>query len=66
VFLPDVADARLARGVRLDDRARVVGRAVVHDDALPARVGLRGEAVESLADEVPVVVRRDDDADERL
>jgi hypothetical protein len=65
VLLPDVADARVSGRVSLDDRARVVLRAVVHDDALPGAVGLRREARERLADEVPVVVGRDDDADQR-
>ena len=58
--------ARVSRGDRLDDAARVVGGAVVDDDDLQVRDRLGEDALERLADGVGMVAVDHQDADEGL
>src|SRR6185312_9739849 len=65
IFLvPEEAQARIAEAG--ERRARAVGRAVVDDEALPARVGLRQHGAHRGGAGGGAVVRRDDDRKERL
>jgi len=60
----DVAQPRIGRKAG-DHLIGVVGRRVIHDDQFELRKILAEDARDCLADVVRVVVRRDDDADER-
>jgi len=63
VLLADVTDPVPVRRQRPD---RVVGRPVVHDDDLEARVALREHAVDRLGDQIRAVVGGNDHAESRL
>jgi hypothetical protein len=54
-------NARVPAGIVCRDPGRVVGRAVVHDQRLPARMGLGQEAVQSRAQRVGRIAGRDYD-----
>jgi hypothetical protein len=53
-------------GERRQDLTRVVGRAVVDDDHVDVRMGLRAGALERFGEEAPVVVVGDDDVDRQV
>ena len=57
------ADARIARGERLDDRLRVVGRTVVRDDDLVVGVRLRQQLLQTRVQKALAVVDRQSQAD---
>ena len=58
-------DAVVLSGERDRDIAAVVGRRVVNDEHPDVDAGLVEHAAHALAEEVPVPVARDDDADTR-
>jgi hypothetical protein len=64
VVLMQVVIAGVSTDIRLDDRLGIVRRAVVDDDAFPARVRLTGQALQGFGKEMTVVEARDDDGHE--
>jgi hypothetical protein len=64
VGLVDHQDARVARGVRVREGARAVGRAVVHADDLESLVRLGLDAAQALVEGLLDVVDGDDDRDQ--
>ena len=65
IALEVIPESRIALARRPRDRGRVVGGPVVHNEALPVRIGLPEDALQRLREEPPRVERRDDDADLR-
>src|SRR5262245_1877022 len=65
---PDRAEPRVLQLVEdgRHDGRRLVGRAVVDDDALEALMGLRMDRAHGVGDELGVVEAGDDDGDERF
>ena len=63
IGLTDRVDAPIPRRVAGNDRCRVVGAAVVDDDVLPVREGLRLHAFDRATDEARAVVTGGDDAE---
>ena len=65
---PDVAEAGILPlgEERPDDSRGGIARAVVDDDAFEAIVGLGPDGTQAIGDELAVVVRGDDDGDQRV
>ena len=64
VFLMEGADARIARGVFVADRAAFVGRSVVHEQKLKVAVRLPQHRLDAGDEPAPRVIDRDEDGKE--
>src|SRR6185503_508667 len=65
VFLPYIAEGRIARAQTFANSTGVICRAVIDDDAFPIRQSLLRYAQERLGNQIGAVIGWNDDADLR-